>query len=778
MKIFKNLLPCTIAGLLISIFFYKSIFLGNIPFPGDLLISEYKPWQTYSYLGYNPGSIPHKAQYPDTIRQLYPWKTQAAGQIKKGILPLWNPYNFSGTPLLGNFQSAVFYPFNLLYFLFSQPVAWTILVMLQPFFAFLFMYIYIRSLGGSRLASIFGSITYAFSLFSTVWLEYNTIGQVTLWLPLACYAIDKIAKRSHWFWYVTLILTQASMLLAGHPQIAFYSLLFIGVYAWYRAKSIIKLIGLSTLLTLGISAVQLIPGIELSMHSARSPHNFSFLFQKILIQPQQLLMMIIPNIFGHPVNRTYYPMDTFIGKATYIGIIPLFFLLSALRLKTTIIKFFATSTIIILILMTANPFTFILYKLNIPIFSASSPNLMTFLLTFSLSIVTSLGLDFWIKEKHSLGKLAHRSLTVVAGFLIVGIVFSLSSHALIAQKAILYSFALAGITLIGFFVAIIRPKFMILVLTFLLIVHSSDLFFHFQKFNPFVPKELVFPNAEIMNELQKTAGINRFWGYGSASIEANFATQYQIFSPDGYDPLYSKRYGEFIGSSRDGKIPKGFTTQTRSDATVAPGYGEKDMAENPYRLRVLDMLGVKYVLDRTENNATSQTFPPERFTKIYDQDGWKIMENKNAAPRIFLSSSYQVFKKNEEFEKIFFDKGFNPTQTVLLEQSLEQTLDPPLTPDTVTLKNYESNRIDITTVTDGSRLLFLSDTYYPGWKAFMDGKETKIYRANYTFRAILVPKGEHTIRLIYDPMSFKIGVIISIASFIFLIGFLSFPRLP
>ena len=91
-----------------AVFFYKSIFSGRIPFPGDLLISEYQPWRSSSFLGYVPGSYPSKFQYSDTVRQLYPWKMLAVDMMKRGDLPLWNPHNFSGSPLLPA-QPALFY---------------------------------------------------------------------------------------------------------------------------------------------------------------------------------------------------------------------------------------------------------------------------------------------------------------------------------------------------------------------------------------------------------------------------------------------------------------------------------------------------------------------------------------------------------------------------------------------------------------------------------------------------------------------------------------------
>jgi uncharacterized membrane protein YfhO len=70
-----------------------------------------------------------------------------------------------------------------------------------------------------------------------------------------------------------------------------------------------------------------------------------------------------------------------------------------------------------------------------------------------------------------------------------------------------------------------------------------------------------------------------------------------------------------------------------------------------------------------------------------------------------------------------------------------------------------NNRLVLQATAEEDSLLVLSDTYYPGWKAFVDGKKTKIYRANYTFRAIPLSAGLHRIEFVYDPLSFKLGAL-------------------
>ncbi len=201
------------------VFYYPTISTGKIPFPGDLLISQYKPWQTYSYLGYNPGSYPTKNQFFDALRQLYPWRSLTTTLLKKGEVPLWNPYNFAGAPLLANYQSAVFYPLSIIFLLFPIHVAWTIMAILQHLFASIFMYAYGRKIGLSRLGAILTTISFAYSLFFTAFSEYITIGHTIMWLPLILWSIECL--KDHRVRGVgILFVSSVCMILAGHIQIA------------------------------------------------------------------------------------------------------------------------------------------------------------------------------------------------------------------------------------------------------------------------------------------------------------------------------------------------------------------------------------------------------------------------------------------------------------------------------------------------------------------------------------------------------------------------------
>lgn len=748
----ETILSFLISSAITLLLFYKVGF-GFVPFPGDLLLGEAKPWSTYSYFGYNPGSIPHKAQYPDVIRQLYPWKMLTIEQLKTGETPLWNPYNFSGAPLLANFQSSPYYPLNIFYFFFPPVVAWTILVILQIQLSLWFTYLYARKLSVSPVASWFAGISYAASAYMIVIVEYNTIGHVIAWFPAVLLSIEFLKEKRKPLWLFLYIFALTSAALAGHPQVFAYLLFATWIYSFIRTKNAFFLC-IFSLLSLGISAIQYLPGIELIKHAARSAHNPSELIDKLLIKPWQLLMLPFPNIFGNPATRNYWPSDTYAGKVTSIGLVPLFFIPALLRIrKNPLVILFLSIIAVVLLFATVNPITKVLANITIPLWSTSNPTLMIFLMSFALSIGCALGIDAWTLEKHSLGRLRNRIFLVVIGFTIAIL--------LTFNRAVIYGFILALAILVAFTVAIRKPKFMHLALLFLLLVHMADLFIQFHKFNPMVPSSYVYPPAPVIEFLKQKKDLSRVWGYGNAHLTPNLATQLRLYSSDGYDPLYPRWYGEFINGSKYGSIAEA----SRSDAMIVPGFGEFDLSTNTNRLRVLDALGVRYILDRTENASTMKTFPPSRFLLIYEQDGWKVFENLLAAHRTFIAQSIETYEGKEEFSQAFFRPEFDPTKTVLVEKMANLSLSKPQG-GTAEILSYTPNEITIQSQTTTDSLLFLSDTYYPGWLATIDGKETKIIKANYAFRSVIVPAGNHVVTFRYEPNSFRLGKIITIVSVI------------
>lgn len=769
----------------ISLFFFHPSLKGYIPFPGDLLIGEYSPYNSYPFLGYAPGGFPNKAQDFDVLRLLFPAKEFSIHILKNLELPFWNPYNFSGNPHLASLQSGSFYPLNIIFLMFPFNFAWFLYIVLQPVLTMVFTYLLFRKLDLSVKSAIFGSFVFAFSSYQIVWMEYGNIGHSILWLPFAMWLSLKILKKPSIIASVILIFSLTFSILAGYIQTTFYLFVFLFIFILfnvikeYRDKMFIKLIIFIPILILPIllSAMQLLPMIELIFYSARSPYALTA-FIKLLIPNIHLVTLFVPDFFGNPATRNYWLNGTYIERVSYIGVLPLFFAVYAfIRKPSRLMWFFIISAGLIFLITFDSFFSRFLYSLFLPpIISTAVPSRIMFIFCFALSLVASYGIEYLQKDK--INRKFWISIILVGSIyallwifvIIVPIVLKdqawtqnlkISLRNLVIPSVLFFS----GITASYFLLKTKTFKMYIFIVIFILTVF--DLFLFFQKITPFAPYESIYPKTEVLEHLKKIQGINRSWGYGSAYIDANIQTYEKIFSTNGYDALHIKRYGELLTASKEGIISKSIP---RSDADIVGGYGESDLRNNYYRQRLLNLLGVKYILHKINPEtkyllADNKTFPDYVYKLIWQKGSWQIYENKQALPRFYLASDYIVEKDRQKIIDSIFNKNFDIRKTLILE---EKILPVNLKSDknaVVGLIDYAPNKVIFDTNSTSDMFLFFSDNYYPGWKVLIDGAEDKIYRANYAFRAALLKKGKHEVVFSYYPKSFDLGLKISLIAF-------------
>ena len=192
----KKIFPFLILGFFVCLFFWQFLTKGLLPIPSDTIIGLYHPFRDLYAKDY-PNGIPFKNfLITDPVRQQYPWRELVISLEKKFQLPLWNSYNFSGTPLLANFQSATFYPLNFLFFMMPFVIGWSLIIFLGPLLSGIFLFLYLDNLKLSKWASVLGAITFSFSGFFVSWMEWGTITHVALWLPLILLSTDKIFINS------------------------------------------------------------------------------------------------------------------------------------------------------------------------------------------------------------------------------------------------------------------------------------------------------------------------------------------------------------------------------------------------------------------------------------------------------------------------------------------------------------------------------------------------------------------------------------------------------
>lgn len=764
----KKVFPIIFLLLITTLIFWQFFLKGLYPFPGDYLLAWYEPWKTLNTKEQTI-TIPHKPVADDVFRQLYPFKLLGIEMIKKGELPLWNPYNGAGMPLFAAMHHGLFNPVNLVFILLPSYLAWFFYIFLQPILLGLGTYLYTRTFGLTRSASIFSSIILIFSGFVITRLIFGEYLYPLIYLPFLLFIIEKHLQNKSRVYGILIPLSLGFLFLSGHPQAIFYVITFSFVYALYRGLKMRSLL-IFYLGGIGLGAIQLFPTIELFLHANINKESSLFIFEKFLLPVEHFLTILVPNYFGNRATYNYWGKIDYIETVLAIGTIPVFFsffsLLNFKNKNSGLIKFYFI-TIVITLLANLDWFLArLLASLPIPIISTSIPSRIFMLTTFSFAILSGYGLDLWIRKKASI---KHQNIFGVAFFLVLLILaivtflfyyLNISCNnkfipecRIVALRNTAFELVFFSIFFLIFifnaFIKTDRIKFSWIILA--LVVFAG--LYNSNKFLPFSDKNTFLPSTPLIAAIQEKTKDGRVFGFGKANIKTDFATHFRYFDPNYYDPLYNKRYGELITFANTGSYslnPPRSDVEIVNEATVSSSL-------HPRREKLLSLLGVKY---RIFNKGEYPKQP--NMNILWEDDYWYIQEII-ALPRAYIISDFEIVNTPEKILKRLFDSDFKINQKVILEKnpSIQKAT---ITKHSTIIENYEEKKASLLTETDGNGLLLLSDNYYPGWKAYVDSKETKVYRANYTFRAIEIPKGKHNVEFIYKPSSFYIGTAISIAS--------------
>jgi hypothetical protein len=523
--------------------------------PLDLIVGMFHPWRDFF------GNLPFKNFIiTDPVRQQIPWRYEVIDQLKNGVFPLWNPYNFAGTPLLANIQSAVFYPLNVLFFIFSFPLAWSIYIYLSLILGFLFMFLYLRNLKLKNYASLFGSIVFALCGFNIAWLENGVLTHTLLWLPLILWSIDR--KK-----YTCFLLALFSSFMAGHWQTFFYVFIFSSIYLILRKR--FKLFLIFPIFIL-LSLPQLLPSLQFISLSARASDQVWTTNPGWFIPWQNLIQFISPDFFGNPSTLNYtgiFSYQEFIG---YVGIPGLIFAFSALFIKRKIIRFFAGAVLTGLLFAVATPIAKIPFILDFPLVSSAMPTRLLSIIDFSLAALAAFGLNHYDVTKYR-SKYVFGSFLFVLGMLWI---FWPTKYLLLSSGLLLLTFIFKN-----------RPKIIFIILI-------ADLGFFTFKFLPFSDSKSFYPSTKVTEFLrQNTRDHSRFMTLNDEIFPPNFNIIYKLQSVNGYDPLYLKSYSDLVGGGNRIIVPKDY--------------------KNP----VFNELGVKYIL--TFDTIDYPLVFQEGKTKVY-----------------------------------------------------------------------------------------------------------------------------------------------------------------
>lgn len=753
----KRFWPVGVILLVWFIFASPYFFKGLVPFPSKYLVTFFPPWSAQYGMPVKNNAM------PDIVTQIYPWKKISIDSWNLGQVPLWNPYSFSGTPHAANYQTAVFSPVNLLFFLLPFLDAWSISILLQPLLAGIFMYVFLRCLDRSKEGSLMGSIAFMFCGFLTVWMAYGTLGWAVLWLPFTLTGVFMHIDKRAWWKPVLVAGAIAWSFLSGHFQMSAYVLIatvgfiiYLGVHKkrWRAGAEL----GMGVVSGLMLAAPQILLSLEAYGKSVRS----ELFTQAGGIAWQYLVTMFAPDFYGNPVTRNDW-FGFYAEWASYIGVIPLLFAIYAIVRRVKGIGMFVALALISFLIATPSPINAFIIGLKVPALSTSYAARIIVLTSFALAILSSFGADTLREEwkKKRARDFAPYSMGLAVFFVMLWTVvfiikpFDVDKLA-IAKRNLMMPM---GIVLIfctfAFFGFVKRWKISHLIVLVFVALTAADMLRYAGKWMPFDPREYAYPQVDILSFLKREVGYERIFGNVGGEVTNGFA----LFGIEGYDAVYQKRYGEFIRSVSDGKI-------------MIP---ERSVVQFPkignHTERAMQLLGVRYLVHRLSDGRFSWAYPYweyPQYRSVYRNEHYEVFENQKTLPRAFFASSYLTRATDRDSIDTLYSESFDPGQTLVLDT------DPEIAPvpgeGTVSITKYTPNEVVMRTGSAVPKLLFLSDVYDPGWVVTVDGRNASIYRANYDFRAVAVPSGEHTVRMVYWPKSFIVGLWVAAAGLAVLIA--------
>lgn len=250
-----------------------------------------------------------------------------------------------------------------------------------------------------------------------------------------------------------------------------------------------------------------------------------------------------------------------------------------------------------------------------------------------------------------------------------------------------------------------------------------ELFRFSWKFNTFSKKEYLYPETSSIKFLEKNIGNFRIATTDSRILAPNFSIMHGLSSVEGYDPLYIERYAELIAAIN------------RNEPNIKPPFGfNRIIRIENFSSNLVDLMGVKYVLSLSDMNVAG-------YEKVFEEGHTKIYENDEVLPRTFFVKELKFAQNKNDVIKMMFDPDFIPKDQAVVEEKVNEDF----SKGKANVAKYSNEEIIIETENKGIGFLVLTDTFYPSWRARINGRAVKIYKTDFNFRGVIVPAGKNEV---------------------------------
>lgn len=705
--------------------------------------------------------------------------------------PLWNPYDLCGTPFLAFTHTSALYLLNGVYLLAQFPTAMSLSVLLHLIIAGLGCYYLVRSLGASGQASFICGMAYALSGFVFNNLNFPPSFYSASWLPWVFFFAAGLVRHQSLGRFLGLALATGLGLYGGDLELALFGVLVIfawlvlvkpwaGSLVWKPALLYLFGVALAGLLYLA----QLLPSMEMMHFSIRSAGQIGL---SITIKEVGLALAGIAGSIVYP-----YPMKT--GEFAplkgmnwfYLGVVPVLGFLAGMarekRLRNAAWIFLAAAAYAFL----SSTRVFSPVFSRVPLLGQSLvPFRLYPVMELLFLIIAGQGLSCLTKDPPAkffrpaalllflLGA-GSLGLSIIArnSFPPGGLQMRLAASILCLAAALTLNSPKAGSALRSS-ASERRTRWILLGLALLDLYGWSLL--HFPR--------TAYARFDLNPELEMVANTDpdsRYFIFGTSALDTELpysaGMMLKASTINSWTRLPPKNYAEILAllfpetfQMENGRIRfyDQAATQDLSRASANGAY-------------LFNLLNVRWGFSRLDLPAATSRFQFQEKSS----DPVYVYENPHFLPRAFLAKNSIRLDAEQELLKQMALGKFDYQNTLLLSKNapadghalrVDRAKTIPQSKVLVSRPIPDQLVAEFNALAPAARFatrfawMFLSETWYPGWKAFIDEKEQTIFPADFAFRAVKVRQGEQRVEFRYQPASFELGLFASIASALMLI---------
>jgi len=709
-----------------------------------------------------------------------------------GKLFLWNPYVNSGLPTVASSMGTLFYPLNVFFIFFKPADSILYYFMLHQILAGFFSFIYLRKNGFRHAPALISSLLYA---FSAIRLQYSTTLEyygILTFAPFILFALDNLADNRNIRAAAIFSIAMSFAVLCGGIQplllylvlFFFYYLLKIVIVKKKEWKKAITASLAALILTIGLTA-PLTATMLIELDSQGVSRRTAFDLQQISLDAvslQTLLLIPFDNFYGDASKAVNGVSNLKYWGHVYVpGSFGLFLSMLALclpRKRRRAVLFFLLLTIIAafaLALGTKTPLYSFLYN-KLELFRCfRQPARFLFIAPLFLLYSNACGIELITIAARRLRSLSVRIRRTVASFSLLSFIFFVAYYILfvsIGSRGSIFNHTLLICTLLpilatclvflkaskrsaaaGSVFAFLIP--VVLLSSTVLAILDPVMFIQKHLFidNSFFYRESLFLN-EIRNQLPTKYSKILY------SVNPMMTQSSSVSNISASISLTVKRYEEYLFAALRGRR----------------------ITEDDYRKMMYDSFHPLVMITGRDWSSSINSLENVDWTRIY-QD--RLSRNKmyrmlcpaftilptaffkddRPCPRFWLSRGYTVEKDSERMIDTLLANGYDPLEKVILETEPGSEAGRMEIPETrqsdpkAAITHFEPDLVRISLNGDWGWLT-ISDLYYPGWKARIDGKDVPVYRGNSIFRTIPVARGSRELELRYTAPAARAGLLV------------------